>query len=474
MTKHTRFTIDQLIEVVKNGGTVKTGVDVYNTKGILLLDKDILVNTVKHLEIIKENGIKYVPVNVSQDGGIWDGNGQQIRVDVETGDLEPEEAPGAVKPIVSAFPDTATTEIEMRLVEIEELKNQAKEKYDNAKECIKRVLKDIKQTGGEFDYNDVELHVSKMVNFLGVADNPFSYLTHEIFSYDDYLYNHSINVCTIGAAMINRFNSHFSAHVDHFIKGNTGEQSSNPFEKGNQKKHPSYTCYYEDDISDIALGFFLHDIGKIMVPDELLNKKGKLSPGEYEEVKKHSYEYGMELLDKNFLKNSFIRNIVKYHHAPLFKGEERAYPLDREYNEIPIYARICKLADIYDAMTSKRSYKDAFNPINVVTELFRKYAKKDNMLQFVLHSFVKSIGIYPPGSIVYLRNGQMAYVLGSDGPIVIPFTDAQERTLTQKAEPMNIKSSDIDDLHRIDNRRSIKTPKEVYDLLPPYLKPVTA
>lgn len=474
MIKHTKYTIDQLIEIVKNGGTVKTGVDVYNTKGVLLLDKDILVNTVKHLEIIRENGIKHVPVNLSQDGGLWDKNGKQIKVDFEPADLEPEQRPGAVKPVPSAFPDAATSEIEMRLLEIEELKKQATEKYDNAKECIKRVLEDIKQTGGEFDYNDVESHVSNMVNFLGVADNPFSYLTHEIFSYDDYLYNHSINVCTIGTAMLNRFNSHFSAHVDHFIKGNTADQASIPFDKGTQKKQASYTCYYEDDISDIALGFFLHDIGKIMVPDQLLNKKGKLTPAEYEEVRKHSFDYGMELLDKNFLKNSFIRNIVKYHHAPLFKGEEKAYPLDREYHEIPIYARICKLADIYDAMTSKRSYKDAFNPINVVTELFRKYAKKDNMLQFVLHSFVKSIGIYPPGSIVYLRNGQMAYVLESDGPIVIPFTDTQERTLTRKAEPMNINSSDIDDFHRIDNRRSVKTPKEVYDLLPPYLKSVIA
>lgn len=472
MTKHTRFTIDQLIEIVENGGTVKTGVDVYNTKGVLLLDKDILVNTVRHLEVIKENGIKYVPVNASQNGGLWDHNGKQIKVDLEAPDPSPVEQLDILKSSPSAFSDTASNEIEMRLVEIEEMKSQAKEKYNNAKDCIKKVLTDIKQTGGEFDYDDVESRVSDMVNFLGVTDNPFSYLTHEIFSYDDYLYNHSINVCTIGTAMLNRFNGHFSSYVDHFIKGNSPELYD-PFDKGNQKKQQSYTCYYEDDINDIALGFFLHDVGKTLVPDALLNKQGKLTPQEYEDVKKHSFEYGMEILDKNFLKNSFVRNIVKYHHAPLFKGEERAYPLDRGCPEIPLYARICKLADIFDAMTSKRSYKDAFNPITVVTELFRKYAKKDNMLQFILHSFVKSIGIYPPGSIVYLRNGQMAYVLESDGPIVIPFTDTHEKTLRSKPDPINIKSSDIDDSCRIDNRRSVKTPKEVYDLLPTYLRSVS-
>ncbi|THB81339.1 MAG: hypothetical protein D3926_02575, partial [Desulfobacteraceae bacterium] len=172
------------------------------------------------------------------------------------------------------------------------------------------------------------------------------------------------------------------------------------------------------------------------------------------------------------LKNSFVKNIIKYYHAPLFEGEERCYPQDRSYKQVPIYTRICKLADIYDAMTSKRSYKDAFNQINVVTELFRKYAKKDTILQYVLHSFVKSIGIYPPGSIIYLRNGQMAYVLESTGPIVLPFTDTNEQTLMSQPDPLDLGDPDTQEVHRVDNRRSVKNPRDVYDLLPPYMKSI--
>lgn len=476
---NTRVSIDNLIEIVKTGGKVKTGMDVYSKKGVLLLDKEIVVEKAKILEIIKEKGINSVPVNTELAGGLWDSNGNQINV-ASDGliDVEAPDTPVIEEPVIESspgdevFPDMATNEVEMRLLEIEEIKKEATQKYTEAKQTIKKVLGDIKETGGIFDYDEVETNVSSLVNFLVVADNPFSYLTQEMLSYDDYLYNHSINVCAIGTAVVNRFNTHFSKVVDDLLKGSTGD-IFHPFEKEDNNQKSSFLSYYPDDLSDISLGFFLHDIGKITVPDEILNKKGRLTETEFAEVRKHSYEYGAALLDKNKLKNSVIRNIIKYHHAPLYEDEKRCYPTEQHYTQIPLYVRICKLADIYDAMTSKRCYKEAFNPINVVTQLFRDYAKKDQMLQYVLHAFVKSIGIYPPGSIIYLRNGQMAYVLESAGPLVIPFTDGQGQTLSQKPDPIDINAFDVPDLKKVDSRRSVKAPKDVYDILPPYIRKIT-
>jgi HD-GYP domain-containing protein (c-di-GMP phosphodiesterase class II) len=474
-----RISIDNLIEIVKAGGKIKTGVDVYNAKSILLLDKDVLVEKVKILEIIKDNGINSIPVNSALNGGLWDGNGNMIQMDADgMVDLDAQTSPASAESGTEeegpahAFPDAAANEIEIRLQEIEEIKQEAGKKYNTAKTSIKKVLTDIKNTGGEFDFDEVQSSVSDLVDFLVVADNPFAYLTQELFSYDDYLYNHCINVCTIGTAVVNRFNISFSHIVDDLINGHSAD-IYNPFEKSGRKQENSFTCYYADDLSDISLGFFLHDIGKIIVADEVLNKEGRLTPTEFEQVRRHSYEHGVNLLDKNKLKNSVIRNIVKYHHAPLYEGEERCYPLDKKHTQIPLYVRICKLADIYDAMTSKRCYKEAINPISVVTRLFRSYAKKDRMLQYILHAFVKSIGIYPPGSIVYLRNGQMAYVLESAGPIVLPFTDGNEKTLTQKPDPINVGAPEIDERIMVDNRRSVKAPKDVYEMLPPYIKKIT-
>jgi len=146
-------------------------------------------------------------------------------------------------------------------------------------------LNDIRATGGEFDYDEVSANVSGLVDFLVTADNPFSYLTQEIFSYDDYLYNHSINVCTIGTAVVNRFNSFFFGRVDDLLRGNSSD-IHDPFKGGDRFGKPSFILYYPDDLNDISLGYFLHDIGKVMVSDEILNKKGRLTSVEFDEVKK--------------------------------------------------------------------------------------------------------------------------------------------------------------------------------------------
>ena len=495
-----RVSIDNLIEIVRTGGRVKTGVDVYTPKGIKLLDKDIQVDSVKVLEVIREKGINSLPIDPGLNGGFWDENGNEIKLNSDgTIAFEPEEESGSdnlgldpeafddlsQNDIDDLFaPDDAededddipspgmvSGEVEQRLLEIQEIKKQASVKYDGAKQSIKKVLNDIKNTGGEFDFDEVENNVSELVDFLVVADNPFSYLTQEIFSFDDYLYNHSINVCAIGTAVVNLFNTHFSNFVDDLIKGEV-TPSKGPSKSEKRPDSKSYTCYYSDELGDIALGFFLHDIGKILVDDKVLNKESRLTEKEFSIVRKHSFEHGIDLMDQNHLKNSVVRNIIRYHHAPLYESEERCYPLDKAYNEIPIYVRICKLADIYDAMTSRRCYKEAINPIMVVTRLFRTYAKKDTMLQHVLHAFVKSIGIYPPGSIVFLKNGQMAYVLESEGPLVLPFTDKQGNTMRAKPDPIRITPSETSAARMVDNDRSVKTPKDVYEILPSYIRKI--
>jgi HD-GYP domain-containing protein (c-di-GMP phosphodiesterase class II) len=339
--------------------------------------------------------------------------------------------------------------------------------YEKAKENIKRVISDIKNTGGEFDFVQVENTVKDLFNFINRSDSAFIYLTKEIFSYDDYLYNHSINVCTIAAAALKRFNEQFSASINSFL-------SHTAFETPAENRHSngnSFIYYLPEEQHDMAVGFFLHDVGKVLIPDEILNKTGKLTSEEFEIVKKHSFEKGLKILDQNGVQNPLIANIVKYHHGPLLQGEDRCYPEDKLPIEIPTYVKICKLADIYDAMTSKRSYKDALNPIGVVTDIFRKYAEKDRVLHFILHSFVNIVGIYPAGSIVCLNNRQMAFIIDSDGPIVIPFTDAQCNSLRTRPDPIDLgKPNGGNPQIKIDTRKPLISPAEAYKLLPAYLK----
>lgn len=457
-----RINIDDLIEIVSNGGKVKTGIDVFDQEGVLLLDRDVLVDKINVLERIKQNGITSVPLSSGVDSGIWDADGNLIG---KGSDISVDIAEKSKIPLTG----TAANGIKKRLYEIEEIKKAALKKYNESKVKIKKVLGDIRKTGGEFDYGEVESQVSDLVEFLTVTDNSFSYLTKEIFTYDDYLYNHSVNVCAIGTAIANKFNSSFSSMINEYLSTGIHNQPD-MFKNNDSKNKPHYKLFMEDELLDISTGFFLHDIGKIMVPDKVLNKKGRLTSIEFELVKKHSFEFGTEILEKNKLKNSIIRNIVKLHHARLYEEEERCYPMDQALDSIPMYAKICKLADIYDAMTSTRCYKEAFNQISVVTDIFRQYAGKDILLQYILYAFVKSIGIYPPGSIIFLRNGQMAYVLESKGPIVIPFTDSNGNRLSIKPDPLDIGAPDLDKALKPDSRRSVKSPLDIYDLLPSYLQ----
>jgi cyclic di-GMP phosphodiesterase len=432
MADKLNITIDKLIEIVQSGGAVKTGVDVFNDDGILLLEKSVLIKTIKPLVVIKKSGISQVPINPKSAGGLWDKNGNKISTG--TGNVPAKQVSSKVAP----------PELKEKLDHITHIKKEATQKFNKAKDNIKQVIDDIKKTGGEFDYAPMQETVTDLFNFVTRNDSAFFYLTKDIFSYDDYLYHHSINVCTIGTVIMKKFNERYGASI---------------------KK------YTQKQLFDTSLGFFMHDVGKVLIPDAILNKPAKLTAEEFEIVKAHSFEKGHIVLEKNRISSPIIKDIVKLHHGAVFKGEERCYPHLENPEETPPHVKISKLADIYDAMTSKRCYKDAFSPVGVVTTIVRDYARKEETLQYVLHAFVKSVGIYPPGSVVHLHNQQMAYVLDSEGPIIIPFTDQNKQPLPKKADPMNIAElSSEEESWKINDQMALLSPTDAYSLLPDYLK----
>jgi hypothetical protein len=103
----------------------------------------------------------------------------------------------------------------------------------------------------------------------------------------------------------------------------------------------------------------------------------------------------------------------------------------------------------------------------VVTELFTKYSKKSKLVQKVLLSFISVVGIYPPGSVVYLNSGQMAYIIDSKGPIVLVFTDDWEMPLNRQPDPIDLSSpNSVAEGLKIDHRRPMATPLYVYNKLP--------
>ncbi|MCP3925660.1 MAG: HD domain-containing protein [Desulfobacterales bacterium] len=124
-----------------------------------------------------------------------------------------------------------------------------------------------------------------------------------------------------------------------------------------------YSSYLTDEyISDIVKSAPLHDIGKVGIPDSILQKPGKLTSDEFEIIKKHC-EYGADILkmaDEKLDFDSFFKvalKLVTSHHE---RWDGKGYPKGLKEDEIPLSARIMALADVYDALRSDRCYKEAF------------------------------------------------------------------------------------------------------------------
>lgn len=119
--------------------------------------------------------------------------------------------------------------------------------------------------------------------------------------------------------------------------------------------------FTEDEIATVTLCGLLHDIGKLKIPDEILNKPGKLTPEEYEVIKKHTL-FGYELLKDKHVEQA-IKIAALEHHE---KCDGTGYPHGKKSDEIYQFSKIVAIADVYDAMTAKRVYRDALCPFEVI------------------------------------------------------------------------------------------------------------
>ncbi len=127
-----------------------------------------------------------------------------------------------------------------------------------------------------------------------------------------------------------------------------------------------YLGLSEADLHTLKIGGLFHDIGKIGIPDSILLKPGKLTTDEYSEIKNHP-SIGVHILSNASIFKDIIP-IVKHHHE---RYDGLGYPSKLKGEDIPYLARIAAVADTFDAMTSKRSYRDSL-PLDVVKSEFEK------------------------------------------------------------------------------------------------------
>lgn len=160
----------------------------------------------------------------------------------------------------------------------------------------------------------------------------------------------------------------------------------------------------EKEIRQAGLAGLMHDIGKAAVSLDILNKPGALTDQEFSMIKLHP-EKGHELLLKASIDDPVTLDVCLHHHE---KIDGTGYPKRLKGDQISVFAKMGAVCDVYDAVTSNRPYKVGWEP---GMSLQRMAQWKNHFDQTVFKAFVKSVGIYPIGSVVLLKSGRLAVVI---------------------------------------------------------------
>jgi putative nucleotidyltransferase with HDIG domain len=167
----------------------------------------------------------------------------------------------------------------------------------------------------------------------------------------------------------------------------------------------SYLKLKRPIIEQVGIGGLLHDIGKMKVSLDILNKPGKLTEQEFDLMKKH-VEFGRSILESTPGIFPISIDIIAQHHE---RHDGSGYPLRLRGAEISHYGQMASIADVYDALTSNRIYHRGEEPTAVLQKLLEWSEHHFN--PELVQQFIRMVGIYPIGSLVKLRSGKLAIVI---------------------------------------------------------------
>jgi putative nucleotidyltransferase with HDIG domain len=163
--------------------------------------------------------------------------------------------------------------------------------------------------------------------------------------------------------------------------------------------------YSSDQLIEIGLGGLFHDAGKMRIPDAILNKPGRLTDQEFAIMRSHVTEGVKYLRLSGGLSESVLKIVAEHHER--FDGS--GYPKGIAHNAISKIGQMASIVDVYDAITSIRIYHTALEPSDALKRMFEWSGKHFDAP--LVQEFIKSVGIYPVGSLVRLESGRLAIVL---------------------------------------------------------------
>lgn len=158
-------------------------------------------------------------------------------------------------------------------------------------------------------------------------------------------------------------------------------------------------------IEEIGLGALLHDVGKSRIPDAILNKPAPLTDEEFALMRRH-VDYGFEILSQVPGISSVALDVVLEHHERI---DGTGYPAGKPGEKISRFGQMAAIVDVYDALTTKRVYRDAIPP----HEALRKFLEwsPGYFDRSLVQQFIRCVGIYPIGTLVRLESQRLAVVV---------------------------------------------------------------
>lgn len=312
-----------------------------------------LLDDEKDLHAIQASGIKELWIDVSQ--GIDASTAAAAKTEAEVAQEAEALLLGADKAVVGE-----------RVSLDDEIQTAAK-LCAKAKEAVIEMFSDARM-GRAIQVEQARALVEEISN--SVLRQPHALISlARLKNADEYTYMHSVAVCALMIALARQLNIE------------------------------------EEMVREAGLAGLLHDLGKVGIPLKVLNKPGKLTDAEFSVVKSHP-EVGARILMENYDVSPMVLDVCLHHHE---KVDGTGYPHGLKGETISLFAKMGAVCDVYDAITSNRPYKKGWAPADSI----RKMAEwsKGHFDEAVFQAFVKTVGIYPTGSLVRLESGRLAVVV---------------------------------------------------------------
>ena len=244
---------------------------------------------------------------------------------------------------------------------------RARRLHGEANKIVRSMMDDVRM-GQQIQVDRVEPLVENMVESIFRNQDALLPLV-QLKNHDDYTFEHSVSVCALMVA----------------------------FARGMKLSR--------EVIKELALGALLHDAGKARVPDSILNKPAKLSEDEFALMKDH-VALGVALLEASHGISDIAMQVVAEHHE---RFDGTGYPQAKAHEGISLYGQMASIVDVYDAISSERVYHRGMAPTQALKKLLEW--STHHFDQHLVQAFIRSIGIYPSGTLVQLESKRLGVVV---------------------------------------------------------------